>query len=96
MGFTKQEWREKLGSEREIAKMALAILFQAQTSTERKAGKTLDQNCVGFTKEDAPILTELGRKAWSGKELTVQEMWLALRELPKYACQIHRYMMVWS
>lgn len=80
--------KRRLATEPKAATRALFIIYGHQTSDEQKSHSVIMYNGVGFTSNDANILTNLV-KSWQkwGRWTKKQESAL-LKIMPKYARQI--------
>lgn len=90
MEYTKDEIRHKLGTDHRWTERALLALLALQTADEQQDGTTRYQNAQGFNALDANILTSFAQQVQRGRQLSVKQLAIAYRLLPKYAGQLHR------
>lgn len=80
--------RELLATNDEAVKRALIALTARQTSEERFAEKTIENNGRGWNGADAELMTsftkQLSHRGW----LSAKQIRIARRRLPKYAGQL--------
>jgi hypothetical protein len=84
--------REKLLSDDGALARGLIMIFECQTSDERREGETSVENGVGFNMIDAPFLTSLSKWYLENGFLTRKQLDKARRIMPKYSKQISRIM----
>ncbi len=67
----------------------LLILYRRQTLSEQQDGSSREQNRVGFSKFDAPLLTSIA--AWGQRRgfLTPKQVEVVRRRLRKYTRQLN-------
>lgn len=88
--------RTLLEHDDEFALKCLVILYDKQEDDEQLTKEALRRNDVGFTKQDAPLLTELGQHYKEYKRFPLfgyrRPMEKLHKLLPKYAKQLSRYL----
>lgn len=72
------------------AMRALLALYRNQTDDERSAERTVYRNDIGFNGVDAGILTSLAKQLEERGTLSVKQMAILHKTLPKYAGQLAR------
>ena len=70
------------------AQRAIVKLWQRQTSDEQAAQTTGHDNGVGFNGTDAFILSSFAEQINKGRTLSVKQLAIAYKKLPKYSKQI--------
>jgi len=66
---------------------AVMMIYLGQTTDERRTATTIYDNNVGYDQADAPILTPIAKRYWTGEQLTQRERLQAATRAPKYAGQ---------
>ena len=69
----------------------LLILYRRQTLSEQRDGFSREQNGVGFSKFDAPLLTSIAEWGQRRGFLTPQQVEVVRRRLRKYVRQLNSY-----
>jgi hypothetical protein len=90
--MTTTEIRDQVARSYKLQDSMLTALYLCQTPDERKGAKTIYDNAWGFDQMDAPILTQVARKAMRGLELSKQERRECEVRLGKYAVQFADYL----
>ena len=67
---------------------AIVKLWQRQTADEQAAKTTGHDNGVGFNGTDAMILSSFAEQINKGRTLSVKQLAIAFKKLPKYSKQI--------
>lgn len=67
---------------------ALMVIYTKQTDSEQSAGETHELNGVGFGGMDSKILSSFAEQYHKSGRLSVKQLTLAKRLLPKYANQL--------
>ena len=80
--------KEVLGRNLGTAERGLMKLYSYQSIEERLNGLTSDENDLGFTKNDAPILTSFAQCLEMGKNLSAKQVAVLFNRMPKYANQL--------
>ena len=75
-----------------LAERLVGHLYDCQTIDEKRRSETIHDNSIGFNREDALVLTQIGRKAAFGEPLTRDEVDIARGRCPKYAAQYLGYL----
>ena len=70
------------------ASRALVRLLERQTSDEQASDVTCHRNGMGFTGCDANILSSFAKQVNNGRTLSVKQLTIAFKKLPKYAGQV--------
>jgi hypothetical protein len=81
-------FKEHLRTNASWALRGLVVLYEHQTADERAAGTTYNLNGVGFTGNDAEILTSFAQQYQERGSLSVRQMSVLHRRMPKYARQL--------
>lgn len=84
------EYRAALATNPAWAHRALVVLHDRQTRDEQETRTTETHNGVGFTGIDAEILSSFAEQVKRGRTLSVKQLAIAHRRLPKYAAQLWR------
>ncbi len=69
----------------------LLILYRRQTLSEQRDGFSREQNGVGFSKFDVPLLTSIAEWGQSRGYLTPKQVEVVRRRLGKYVRQLNSY-----
>uniref|UniRef100_A0A6M3L3L4 Putative helicase n=1 Tax=viral metagenome TaxID=1070528 RepID=A0A6M3L3L4_9ZZZZ len=77
-----------IATDNEWAAGALIALYSSQTLDEQIDKGTKYQNAVGFNGYDAPLLSSIAQKYISNRELTINQLAVIKRLLPKYHNQL--------
>lgn len=80
--------RMQLSTNPAWAQRAIVKLWQRQTSDEQMAQQTGHDNGVGFNGTDAFILSSFAEQINKGRTLSVKQLAIAFKKLPKYTKQI--------
>lgn len=80
--------KEKLASDSAWASRAIVKLYECQTMDEQSSGLTKENNGVGFNGLDAVILSSFAQQLLKGRSLTVKQLAIAHKKLPKYSGQV--------
>jgi hypothetical protein len=67
---------------------ALIRLYECQTADEQTALVTNHKNGMGFNGTDANILSSFAMQVLKGRTLSVKQLAIAFKKLPKYAVQV--------
>jgi hypothetical protein len=86
--ITKESIRQ--ASAEELLRLLL-ILYHRQTLSERQDGFSMEQNGVGFSKFDAPLLTSIAEWGQRRGFLTPKQVEVMRRRLRKYVRQLNSY-----
>jgi hypothetical protein len=70
------------------AQRAIVKLWERQTADEQNAKTTGHNNSIGFNGTDAFILSSFAEQINKGRTLSVKQLAIAYRKLPKYSRQI--------
>ena len=86
--MTKEEIKSKVSTDARWATRAIVVLFERQTESEKMAEMTSERNYVGFNGCDAEILSSFAKQVLNGKTLSVKQLAIAFKKLPKYSGQL--------
>lgn len=67
---------------------AIVLIYDNQTPEEKNKGKSIENNCVGFSKIDAKEMGDIARKIKAGKALTKGELAKSRNKMQKYWKQL--------
>ena len=86
--FEKSVLKKLLATNEKWTKRALVRIYEAQTNDEKSRGETVHDNGVGFTGNDAKLLTRIAK--WYAEKDFIGAGYMAIlyRRMPKYAGQI--------
>ena len=87
------QMRNDIRNKQGVAQNVAMDMWLAQTLEERRTATTIDDNDRGFNQADAPLLTPLAAKLWSGGELTREEDLTVRVHCVKYAAQEKAYLL---
>jgi hypothetical protein len=82
------EIRERVGSDPRWASRALVVLYARQTASEQESHTTHVKNGCGFNGVDAGILSSFAEQVLRGRRLSLKQLRIAYKKLPKYAGQL--------
>jgi len=74
--------------DRIIVYKMLQAMYDRQTHCEQHSGYTVENNGIGFTAFDAPLLSDIAFKSKKYKSLTPQQAKLVAKKLIKYSGQL--------
>lgn len=80
--------RSRLGTDIRWARRGLVRIFERQTSEERVSEQTREDNGIGFTGPDAPLLTSFAKQLQERGWLSFKQDTILLKLMPKYAGQL--------
>ena len=80
--------RSMLGSNSAWALKGLERIFQNQTDDEQNMEQTVMHNNIGFTGADAEIMSSVAKQVRRGRVMSVKQMGLIFKKMPKYARQL--------
>jgi hypothetical protein len=80
--------KQKLGTDTAWVIRAIVKLYELQTLDEKSSGQTSNLNGVGFNSTDSFILSSFAEQINKGRTLSVKQLNLAFKKLPKYNKQI--------
>jgi hypothetical protein len=66
----------------------LLAIYNRQTAEEKSVGDTVEENGIGFTGADGEILSSLAEQYRSRGSLSVKQMAILKKKMPKYWRQI--------
>lgn len=80
--------RMQLSTNPAWAQRAIVKLWERQTADEQSAKTTGHDNGIGFNGTDAFILSSFAEQIKKGRTLSVKQLAIAFKKLPKYTRQI--------
>lgn len=80
--------RSKLGTDSQWAIRGLMRVYENQTADERRAGVVNANNGIGFTVQDADLLTSFASQYERRKTLSARQVTVLYKLMPKYAKQL--------
>ena len=80
--------KTQLSTNPALAQRAIVKLWQRQTADEQTAQSTGHDNGIGFNGTDAFILSSFAEQINKGRTLSVKQLTIAFKKLPKYSRQI--------
>lgn len=87
---TNKLWKEKLATDVQWACRGMVRVWEYQTADEQNTQVTNQSNGVGFTGSDAFILTSFADQVNAGRKMSVKQMQIIFKKMPKYAGQLQR------
>lgn len=69
---------------------AIQAIWNFQTNDEQMTDETRHSNNVGFNGADANILSSFARQLQAGRNLSIKQLAIAKKKMPKYAKQLAR------
>jgi hypothetical protein len=85
---TKNYIKQQLGSNSGWALRALVKIYERQTFDEQCSGSTKEDNGIGFSGVDANILSSFAIQVNKGRNLSVKQMALVYKKMPRYWKQV--------
>ena len=67
---------------------AIVLIYDNQTPEEKDKGKSIEDNCIGFSKIDAKEMGDIARKIKANKALTKGELAKSRNKMQKYWKQL--------
>jgi hypothetical protein len=86
--WTKEAIREKLKTDDLWLRRAVVAIFEQQTSDERSAGMTVEDNGMGFNGSDAPSMSRIAQQIQRDGFLDYKNVQFARKKMLKYAGQL--------
>lgn len=86
--WSKEEILDRIQERDDWACGALMVIYKNQTAIEKAGGYTKETNKIGFTKFDAELLTSFAKQYESKKWLSVKQLAVIRRRIPKYWRQL--------
>lgn len=83
-------FKEKLKTNSAWALKGLTTIYEFQTENEKGIGVTVESNGLGFSGVDSEILSSFARQVNSGYTLSVRQMAVVHKCMPKYAGQLYK------
>ena len=68
----------------------LLAIYKYQTEEEKDIQATTEHNGVGFTGADSNILSSFAEQVLKGRTMSVKQMAIIKKKMPKYAVQLDR------
>jgi len=82
--------KEQVSVDPRWAIRGLLRIYADQTAEEQNAGHTHEHNGVGFTGVDGEILSSFAEQVNKGRIMSVKQMALIHKKMPKYATQLEK------
>lgn len=86
--MTKLFIKEKLLTDNRWLYRGILAIYEKQTYEEKNAGNTIIDNGIGFNGADAFILSSFAKQLNQGRILSVKQLAIARKRMPKYAGQL--------
>lgn len=86
--------REALTVNNNWAIKGLLRIYNEQTDEEQACEDTMEHNGVGFSGVDGNILSSFSKQIINGRELSLTQMKIVHKVMPKYAGQLERLSIV--
>jgi hypothetical protein len=86
--LTKEFIKEKLVTDQRWLMRGITAIYEKQTYEEQQSETTKEDNGVGFNGIDAYILSSFAKQIKAGKTLSVKQLAIAQKKMPKYARQL--------
>ena len=67
---------------------AIVLIYDSQTHEEKDKCESIDDNCIGFSKNDTKEMGDIARKIKANKELTEKELAKSRNKMQKYWKQL--------
>jgi hypothetical protein len=83
-----RDWKHKLATNQNWAIRGMIRIHEKQTADEKLAQATSEDNGVGFTGLDAPILSSFCDQMAQRGFLTQKQLAIVFKKMPKYARQL--------
>lgn len=91
-GYTKKQVKSfinnKLRTNTTWAERACVAVYELQADNEKRNDISSEHDGVGFTKNDAPILSGIARKIKNRRTLSATDLEHLKKKMSKYACQV--------
>jgi len=82
--------KAKLAIDPRWAVAGLVKIFEYQTREEQQSEETLEHNGVGYSGCDAELLSSFAKQVKAGRQLSVKQMAIVFKKMPRYAGQLER------
>lgn len=82
--------KQMLASNEKWALRGLLRIYENQTDDEQSSETTRHHNNIGFTGADAEILSSMAKQVIAGRRMSVKQMAIILKKMPKYSAQLER------
>lgn len=86
--WTKEEILSRVARRDDWACGALMAVYKNQTADEKTGEYTKEHNRVGFTKFDAELMTSFAKQYESKKRLSIKQLAIVRKRIPKYWRQL--------
>lgn len=86
--WKKEEIRERLKVDDIWLRRSIVAIFEQQTSEERSAGLTVEDNGMGFNGADAPAMSRIAQQIQRDGLLDYKNVSYARKKMLKYAGQL--------
>jgi len=86
--YTKEVIQGLLRTDVKWIERSVVILYGFQTEEEQQSEDTIEMNGQGFNGRDGQILTSFGKQLTMGRHLSVKQLDICKKLLPKYWGQI--------
>lgn len=80
--------KNMLANNDQWALRGLVRIFENQTDDEQNSEQTRHHNNIGFSGADAEILSSMAKQVIAGRTMSVKQMAIIHRKMPKYARQL--------
>lgn len=90
--LTQAQWKEQLHdllkhSDKAVER-AIVVIYDGQSDDEKRKGRSLAYNNIGFNRVDTEPLSIMAEQLLSGRHLTSRQLSEARRKVPKYWRQL--------
>jgi hypothetical protein len=82
--------KQMLASNPTWAVRGLLRIYEFQTESEKSIGETTEDNGVGFSGADAHILSSFADQIKAGRQMSVKQMAMIYKKMPRYSGQLVR------
>ena len=86
--LTKEFIKEKLITDQRWLMRGIIAIYEKQTWDEQQSEMTKEDNGVGFNGIDAYILSSFAKQIKAGRTLSIKQLAIAQKKMPKYARQL--------
>ena len=83
-----EEIKSKVGSDPRWVSRSIIAIYNLQTREEQNKQRTLEYNGIGFNGIDSEILSSFAKQLLNGRTLSVKQLAIAYRKMPKYSSQL--------
>lgn len=90
--LTQAQWKDQLHdllkhSDKAVER-AIVVIYDGQSDDEKRKGRSLAYNNIGFNRVDTEPLSIMAEQLLSGRHLTSRQLNEARRKMPKYWRQL--------